>query len=96
MADGQAGLWDHAPDLGFDLVKPGDPLQPVFGDRGGAVAGDFKEFAAGMRPAIGKPDGGASPVGLDQAVLPGMTIDLQDAGEALKMVSAYWPLRLGA
>ena len=88
----------QAPDPGVDLVKLGDAFQPVFGDGRGAVAGDFKEFAAGVGPAIGKPDGGSSPVGLDQAVVPGIAVrransppdclltllTLQDAGEALQ------------
>ena len=100
MADGQAGLRGQAPDLVLDLVKPGDALQPVLGDRGGAVAGDFEKFAAGMGPATGKPDGRTSTVRLDQTVMPGIAVrransppdcllsllPLQDAGEALQNV----------
>ena len=67
-----------APDPGFDLVNLGNTFQPVLGDRSGAVAGDFKEFAPGMGPAIGKPDGGASPVGLDQAVVTGIAVHLEN------------------
>ena len=58
------------------------------GDRSGAVLGDFKQFAAGMSPTIGKLDGRASPVGLDQALLTGITVHLQEAGEALQVSSA--------
>ena len=39
-----------------------------------------------MGPAISKPDGGANPVGLDQTVITGIAIDLQNAGEALQDV----------
>ena len=69
MADGHAGPRCQPPDLGFDPIKLGDAFEPVFGDGGGAVAGDFKEFAAGMSPAIGQLDDGTSPVGLDETVI---------------------------
>ena len=41
LADGHSSLWGQALDLGLDLVDLGDPPQPVFGDRGGAVAGNL-------------------------------------------------------
>ena len=58
-----------------------------------------------MRPTIGKLDGRASPVGLDQAVIPGVAVrransppdclltllTLQDAGEALQDVIGILP-----
>ena len=91
MACGKAGLWCPAPDPGFGLVKLGNTFQPVLGDRSGAVAGDLKEFAPGMGPAIGKPDGRASPVGLDQAVVTGIAVHLQDAGEAMQNVIGILP-----
>ena len=98
LADGQAGVGGQVPDLGFDLVELGDALQPVLGDRGGAVAGDFKEFAAGMGAEIRKLDGRASPVGLVQTVVTGIAVDLQNAGEALQNVIgilAATPRRIG-
>ena len=48
-----------------------------------------------MRPAIGKLDGGADPVGLDQAVIPGVAVDLQDAGEALQNIIGILPAAPG-
>ena len=80
LADGQTRFGRQTPDPGFDLVERGDALQPVLGDRRGAVSGDFKQFAVripqkmGMGPAIGKPDGRTSPVGLDQTVIPGIAV----------------------
>ena len=91
MADGKAGLWGQAPDFGFGLVKPGDTLQPVLGDRRGAVSGDLKQFMSGMGPTIGKVDGRASPVGLDQPVTPGIAVHLQDAREALQNIIGILP-----
>ncbi len=70
LADGQAGFRRQTPDLGFDLVELDDALEAILGDRGCAVTGDFKEFAAGMGPTIAKLDSRASPVGLDQTVEP--------------------------
>ena len=84
LACGEAGVGRHALDCGLDFVEFGDALQPVFGNRGGAVVGNFKQFAVGMGPAIGKPDGRASPIGLDQSVVIGIAVDLRDVGEALQ------------
>ena len=70
MAVGHSSLWGQAPDLGLDLVKLGDTLEPVLSDRGGAVAGDFEEFASGVGPTIGKLDGWAGSFGLNEAVIP--------------------------
>ena len=83
MADGHSGFRRQALDLGFDLVEFGDALQPGRGDGGGAVAGDFKVFAAGMDPTIGKLSGRTRPVGLNQTVMPSIAIHLQNVGEAL-------------
>ena len=60
--------------------------------------GDFKQFASGMGPAIGKLDGQARPVGLDQAVVTGIAIDLQNTGKALQDIIgilAAAPRRIG-
>ncbi len=51
-----------------------------------------------MGPTIGKLDNRSSPVGLDQTVVTGIAIDLQDAGEALQNgvgILAATPRRLG-
>lgn len=90
--------WGEAPELCLDLVEFGDASEPVFGDRGGAVAGNFKEFAPGMGPTIGQLDGRARPVGSDRAVATGITIDLQDSGEPFQdivRVLATAPRRIG-
>ena len=86
MADGEPRAWGEAPDLCLDFAELGDALEAVFGDRCGAVAGNFKEFAPGMGPTIGQLNGRARLVGLDQAVVTGITIDLQDSGEAFQYI----------
>lgn len=80
----EAGHGITPPDFGLDATEFADTLHAFFGNWRWTGACDLDQFAAGMRSAIGQPDCGAGAVGRDQPVVAGITIDLQDAAEALQ------------
>lgn len=71
-------------DIGLDGIEIADEGYALLGNRRGPGAGDLDQLAAGMGPAIGKLDAGADAVRCNQAVVSGITADLQDAAKALQ------------
>src|SRR5690606_9137697 len=74
----------EASQLGLDPIKFADPLHAVLGNRCGPIAGDLHQFAAGMRPAIGKPNVRSDTLRRDQSIVSGIAVNLQNAGESLQ------------
>jgi len=84
LPDGQSGIGVVAADLGLDDVEIADEGHALLGNRCGSGAGDLDQLAAGMSPAIRQLDVRTDPVRCDQAVVSGISIDLQDAAKALQ------------
>lgn len=62
LTDGQPRGRVFAADVGLDGMEIADEGHAFLGNRRGTGAGDLDELAAGMDPAMGKPDTGSGPV----------------------------------
>lgn len=83
LAGGQALAGRDAADVGLDGIELGDLAQAFGGDLGAVAVKDFLEFAPRMRPTVRHPNGRTILArGLGQAVVAGVTIDLQDTVES--------------
>jgi hypothetical protein len=83
LARGEALIGRDAADIGLDGMELGDAAQPLGRDLRAVAVEDFLEFAPRMRPAMGHPNGRAAPArGFGQAVVAGVSVDLQDTFKA--------------
>src|SRR3981189_947921 len=86
-SDRSAFLGTSAPNIFLNRVEPGNPFERFAGDRCRTSNGELIKPAPNMRPAERKADVAA----IGQLAVAGITVDLQNALEALHM--GDWPFR---